>query len=72
MGARAERLRPFVSVSAVVLSRGLVSTAGVAAALGPPPLAAERRNTCRLTNKHDLVCRQDKYIVQRFLYLQLR
>ena len=40
MGARAERLRPFVSVSAVVLSRGLVSTAGAAAALAPPTPAA--------------------------------
>ena len=40
MGARAERLRPFVSVSAVVLSRGLVCTAGVVTALAPPTPAA--------------------------------
>ena len=40
MGAGADRQHPTVFVSAVVLSRGLVSTAGAAAALAPPTPAA--------------------------------
>ena len=40
MGAGADRQHPTVFVSAVVLSRGLVCTAGAAAALAPPTPAA--------------------------------